>query len=178
MNAAQHSSIPAPIGGVLEKCFRISPDLYYTIDVEGELAMPRSGRRSFRPTANSPGPAPQGLKMSDDSILCSPGVGEFFRILPLLSAAYRPWVQYITNLSFLKDIFVLCGLSLEGKASYVSATSHGTQPAPKRDIVQRLPLEAKETHRQRRSSSWVRAAAHSSAVSTSSGSGTPACRSS
>ena len=59
---------------------------YYTMNVEGELAMPRSGRRSFRPTANSPGPAPQGLKMSDDSMLCNPGVGEFFRILPLLSA--------------------------------------------------------------------------------------------
>ncbi len=29
-----------------------SPDLHYTISVEGEMAVPRSGRRSIRPTAN------------------------------------------------------------------------------------------------------------------------------
>ena len=85
MNAAPCGSDLTSIGGVPEKCCRISPDLYYTISVEGtgpqgqlqaqghltsfairhrgpghsisrrwegELAVPRSGRRSLRPTAN------------------------------------------------------------------------------------------------------------------------------
>ena len=52
MNAAPCGSDLTSIGGVPEKCSRISPDLYYTIGVEGELAVPQSGRRPFRPTDN------------------------------------------------------------------------------------------------------------------------------
>ena len=52
MNAAPCGSPPTFIGSIPEKCCRISPDRHYTIKVEGELAVPRSGRRSIRPTAN------------------------------------------------------------------------------------------------------------------------------
>ncbi len=98
IDAAPCGSHPTSTGSVLEKCYRISPDLYYTISVEGELAVPRSGRRSFRPTANfsKPRDTSHGLSSNIKPL----GTVYHKRCpMPVLIYVYRPCFQNSCRIS-------------------------------------------------------------------------------
>ena len=139
MNAAPCGFHPTFIGSVPEKCCRISPDLYYTTNVKGELAVPRSGRRSLRPTANFSSPRdilhrlPSGIEALDtvyhtggrenwrcreaggrrsDRQPISPGPGTSYTAY---HQTYRPWAQYTINIPVEIKGWLSKKLPLKGK---------------------------------------------------------------
>ena len=123
IDAAPCGSHPTSTGSVPEKCYRISPDLYYTISVEGELAVPRSGRRSIRPTANFSKPRDTSHRLSSN---IKPLSALYHKRcpMPVLIYVYRPCFQNSCRISPPPVLIIV----IEGK--WMMPRNGGRNPRP------------------------------------------------